>query len=383
MVSHLFFMKKHLYYIISTITLFVLCGCNNTTVLKNEISIDIDHRDEISIFDLFSNIEIIRLETNDTSIIKYIDKLLVYNNNYYILDYRMSGILVFDAFGKLLYKIDNEGNGPNEYLNISDFYIYNDKLMFISAVDDRLHEYDLRGNFLSKSRLPEINGAYMYLKQMNNDTIAFWTYDYENRLKFYSKRQHRIFKESLPETDNIFNQFGTAVFPYHNYIVRPTDNRVLEIMPDCELSVGYNWNFGTQNNDAEKLKETTYFPTPKEAIDYAKKIYASEVINYFFGTAGGNSQYVYTQIMRKNKNISILYNKKTKKEYVFEKTTENANFFPLFWTEEYVIGYIPEIEEIGINDIIPDQILNEKNRAIKKGITEFNNPILIKYYFKK
>lgn len=333
-------------------------------------------------FELFSKIDIIQLETNDISLVRTIDKLVTYDNNYYILDYRMSRILVFDTHGKFLFKIDNKGNGPDQYLNISDFDIYNGKLMFISAIDGRLHEYNLRGIFLKKYRLPKIDGAFMYLKHLNKDTIAFWTFDYKNRLKFYSNTEKRIFKESLPETENIFNQFGTPVFPYSNYIVRTTDNRVLEIMPNCELSVGYNWNFGALNNNAEKLKDVTNFETPEKAFDYAKKIYASEVINYFFGSIGGNSQYLYAQIIRKNKNINIFYNKKTKQKYIFEKTTEGASIYPIYWNEDYIVG-IQVKSESGSNDVIPDKVLDEKNIAIKKCINEFNNPILVKYYFRE
>lgn len=379
-------MKKHLYYIISTITLFVLCGCNNTTILKNEISIDIDHRDEISIFDLFSNIEIIQLETNDTSIIKYIDKLLVFNDAYYIFDYSMAQILSFNKEGNFEFCIKNIGEGPDQYIKLSDFDIYNDSLSLISIIDKTLHMYDLKGNFIRRISLPKVKGNYKNIRYLNNDTIAFWTYDYDNRLKFFSKINNNIFKESMPEERNIYTSFSTPVFPYGNYIVKAFDNRVMEMSVNGELTLAYQWNFGSLNNDTDNLVKgpnSNDANSQTEMYEFARKIYSSEIVNYFFGLSGGNSQYVYTQIMRKNKNISILFNKKTKKEYVFEKTTENTNFFPLFWTEEYVIGYIPEIEEIGINDIIPDQILNEKNRAIKKGITEFNNPILIKYYFKK
>jgi len=89
-----------------------------------------------------------------------------------------------------------------------------------------------------------------------------------------------------------------------------------------------------------------------------------------------------TQIIRKNKILNVLHNKKLKKSYVFEKTKENARFFPIYWTEDYVIGKKLETDK-NLDGCLPDEILDEKSRAIKKGITEFDNTILIKYYFRK
>ncbi|MPM77335.1 hypothetical protein SDC9_124338 [bioreactor metagenome] len=124
------------------------------------------------------------------------------------------------------------------------------------------------------------------------------------------------------------------------------------------------------------------FKTQKEMINFSKKVFSSEVVNYIFVLHGGNLLYNYTQIYRKNKPVNIFYNKISKTTMVFEKTTEGVIIFPIYWTDEYAAGLIPESEN-SLNSALPDAILDEQNKTIKQHINEFDNPILIKYYFKK
>jgi hypothetical protein len=350
---------------------------------------DIDKRDPVSVFDIFHKIEIIPLETTDESLIRNIDKLIYYNNNFYILDYSAYKILVFDNRGNYLFKIDNRGQGPDQYIHIADFDIdrNGNKLTLISAVDAKLHEYDLNGRFLRQYTLPDIPGAYGEIKCTNTDTIAFWTYDYKNRLKFYSKKENRIFKESFPEEDNIFTKSPAFPENKYNYLTRAIDNRILKFSPVDDMVTVYTWDFGDLNIDYKSLN---YQKEGRSDIlrELFKKMYASEIVNYLFRITGENTDYLYTQVVRKNKYVNIFHDKKKQQAVVFEKTTENACFFPLYWTDDFVIGYqyrpegvpIPYME---LDEIIPDAILDNENIERKNRHNEFDNPLLIKYYFKK
>ena len=106
--------------------IFCLCliSCSDKTETKDVISVDLEDISQPSIYDIFSDISVIPLETTTESLIKNISKVQYYKSRYYILDSRpFYRILVFDSAGKYLYKIDNRGNGPHEYIDISDFYI--------------------------------------------------------------------------------------------------------------------------------------------------------------------------------------------------------------------------------------------------------------------
>jgi hypothetical protein len=381
-------MKHNIFILVFIFTLYTLYGCkeqNGKMETGSVIRMDIDKRDHISVFDIFRKIEIIPLETTDESLIKSIDKLIYYDHNIYILDYDRYKIFVFDSLGHYLFKFDDRGQGPEEYHHIADFDINEKerKLVLLSAVDAKLHEYSLNGQFLQRYNLPDITGAYAEIKCINTDTLAFWTYDYANRLKFYDKKENKIFKESFPEENNIFTK--STAFPEnkYNYLTRIIDNRIFKISSTDDMTTVYTWDFGNLNIDYKSLnyQKEGHSDVLRELF---KKMYASEIINYLFWTTGENSDYLYTQVIRKNKYINIFYNKKTQRPVVFEKTTENAYFLPLYWTDDFVIGWqYQPLPDMDLDEVIPDAILDDENIERKKRHNEFDNPLLIKYYFKK
>ena len=379
--------NKFTYFIFLLFFSLFSCKKNNSTFNEELIHADIDRMDEISIFDIFNKVEIIPLETIDESLIKEVQKVIHYHDNYFILDYSGQKIFSFDNSGNFRFKIDNRGQGPEQYLHIGDFDInqIDNKLLFVSVVDAKLHEYDLNGNFLYRYDLPDNFRNCRELKCINADTIAFWTFDFENRLKFYSKKNNCLLKECFPEKDIFFNS-QNLTFPSCNnsYFTKAVDNNIYEILQNGEISIKYIWDFGYLNIDSDKLEERRY--GGDEAREFVKKIFSSEVINYFFTTFSSNSAYVYTQLIRKNKFINILYNKSDKQVFVFEKTKEQAYFYPVYLTDDFVIGYVPEhlpLRETEINKIVPDMILNQENINKKNNLNIEDNPILIKYYFRK
>jgi hypothetical protein len=359
----------------------IISSCSPEKKEIENIRVDIDRIQKISFFDIFSRATIIPLETSERSLIRDIRKVIPFNDKFYILDYPNAEILFFDESGRFLHKISDRGNGPNQYINISDFDIdlSRDILICLSPVNNTMYEYDLSGNFLRKYKLPNISGAYNGLKYLTPDTIVYWTFDYSNRIKFYSKNKECIIKETFPEVENIANNFTPFVFPYANYLCRSASNTVYEITDNAEIIGKYNWDFPGINNSKRQIKKMEEIPS-NEIRNVTSKILNSEIINYLFSLQGGTTQYYYTQIWRKGRRVNIFHDKINNNNYVFERTEEDARFYPLFWHEDYVIGF--HCEDLGnIDETIPDTILDKRNIGIKEKIGKYDNPILIKYHF--
>ncbi len=193
----------------------------------NTISINIEKKNQISMLKIFDHIELVPLETKQESLITGILKLRVFKDKYYILDRKLPIIFIFDLSGNYISKIDKQGNDPEGYINISDFEIdsLNNKLSLLSSSNNTMLDFDLKGNFLKRYSLPKINGAYMQFNFINKDIIVYWTFDCENRIKFYSISKNKIIKESFPENRNKFNDF-LLIFPSGNFFCRPTSNMV-------------------------------------------------------------------------------------------------------------------------------------------------------------
>ena len=96
--------------------LFIVSVLSCSSVAEKEeatVSIDLDN--------ISTRMEIIPLETNDSSLISSVSKIVHRNNRYYILDKEMDRIVAFDDQGKFLNLINKKGNGPGEYTGLSDF----------------------------------------------------------------------------------------------------------------------------------------------------------------------------------------------------------------------------------------------------------------------
>ena len=107
-----------------SLLLFVLCFtmCNPKQQTDElTIFVDLDNPVEASLFDYFSSIELLPLETSPDVLVTGVSKIVIHKGNYYVLDMPQCIIFVFDKAGKYLLKIDKKGQGPGEYNFITDF----------------------------------------------------------------------------------------------------------------------------------------------------------------------------------------------------------------------------------------------------------------------
>jgi hypothetical protein len=139
-------------------------GYEITAISSNEnlFAVDFDNlmvKDNIFISDYFSSVDIIELESNETSFIGKINKLVNYKDMLFILDRTHSkGIYIFNSEGHFLRKIGRRGDGPGEYINISDFTI--DRIRNIIYILDnqkqQINWYDIdSGEFINSIRIQD------------------------------------------------------------------------------------------------------------------------------------------------------------------------------------------------------------------------------------
>ncbi|MPM75836.1 hypothetical protein SDC9_122830 [bioreactor metagenome] len=91
--------------------------------LRHIVDIDkIDKSQAVLLSTLFKRVKTIILESTENSIIGRINSLQTYKDLIIIMDKTISkGIFVFDKSGKFLYKIGDNGQGPGEFVEISDY----------------------------------------------------------------------------------------------------------------------------------------------------------------------------------------------------------------------------------------------------------------------
>ena len=112
------------------------------------VDIDVDFSKQAIELNYFCTIEsIVQLDSNQ--IVGEISKLLVHNNNLFIMDKTSKSFFCFDTLGKLKWKYDKVGAGPEDLMQFSDFHFRNNNIFLFSNTGGKIVQLDSNGHFLN------------------------------------------------------------------------------------------------------------------------------------------------------------------------------------------------------------------------------------------
>lgn len=356
--------------------------CNTANHTSSSIYIDLDSSKDVSIFDIFSKIEMIPLETNNECLIGGINKVIQYDSNYYLLDKKQNCIYIFDQNGKFIHNIKRVGRGPGEYLYVYDFVIneYNQTLELLDPFG-KLIIFDLDGTHKESINLPHPPAAYHKFILLNQDSILFFTNSDKvntNLLYAYSRSSHKIIKEFYTDSHSrIGNKL--PLFSWNNtvYLSMPMENTILQIQ-NTQATPAYTWDFGKYNY---KFQNKDVPIENQEKAKFYQAIGSSFPMSYTHILNLQNEQYLYCLLLHLDQKKHIFYDKKEKSARVFEKTTENISLIPYFMNNEIMIG-VEQPNSATYKQIINANIIDKKNQDQISLVEEDSNPVLVKYTFK-
>jgi hypothetical protein len=365
----------------------ILFACQQTTIKKNSdvaIPIDLERDDKVSVYDIFSEVEVIPLETNKESAFHYpFDKFFVYDDKeYYILDKREESIFVFGKDGAFVRKINKNGVGPDEYRGISDFDInrFTGNLE-IFAPWGQLVSYDSTGENHIKTML--IKDIIHHASNLTQDiVVCFMKVRSKNQMFFFSRSKKKIIAEcfSRPEfvyTKTVFHHTDSPFYVYNNnvYFYDAANGDIFAIdTVEMMLKPRYQWDFGKHNFDVSLLPDDRDSQYYMEFLHYGNTKYA-----FSFILNAENDNYVITRFRFQNKHRTIIYNKHTKNYLFFHEFIEGFQCCPIFLTNEYMYAILsPDYLSLIVNE----KGLDEENRKKLNQIQQDDNCVVIKYKFK-
>lgn len=173
-----------------TITLFlsIIISCSSsskkidtsTISENNELYIvnidDTAIEDYIYLSSFFKDVETIILETNDDCLIGEVNSLRVLDNYIIVTDRKIANsIFIFDKKGNFLHKIGQIGQGPGEYINISDSSIDFEKneIYLLDFASDEVLKYNISsGEFIKSIYLNNSDYDNFYIQYINNKIYA-------------------------------------------------------------------------------------------------------------------------------------------------------------------------------------------------------------------
>ena len=365
-------LKKIICNVCSLITLGTcLTSCTQGCDKFETITIDIDNHRYVTKDDIIEKVDFIRLETTEDNIISHVSYLHFYKDKVIVTDnYKANAIFVFNKDGKFLNRISNYGNGPHEYLDITDVDVTPGGLIVIKDnVKDVLLFFDTDGNFVKERE--DIEGG-MELAFIDEHSIAFDTFtshaptkekfkgaslavcDGDNNIQY-------LFGENIAE-ENVFNvRRPKCLYRYGNktYFAPHWDKNIYEVTTDSIIA-----KYRIEFKPDDVLNYT--FRTNQEFEDLIKKH------PFFNGSFIEMKDYTLLKYSSNEENsLCILYSHKDKKTYTIRNYHDN----PLY-------AYLQKPNTLYKNNTIAEvrhaiHVFGNKHRIESTlGKTEFTNKLL-------
>ncbi len=372
------------------LVLWILTGCvGQKQNSEDEVSnLDIPLRKtnyEVMMSTFVDSISYIPLETKDECLIGSIDKIIVTDNYYYIVDKTISySVFCFDKSGKFIHKLSNRGVGSGEYMRINDVDIYKDNVYIWDCSLQKLFIFDHSGRFIEERKFDYMAESFSVL---DDSWIVFYA-DYKDNGKYSCNNSYPnvLFvniDNKQTKSDLFFDSRmsfpGIMSSPFNfvsnGNLVTSLNDTIYQALPSVTLKRKYVVRFGEQNQKAkkdyiEKLRtETVDLYQGRELRKNVPYVYAFlETPSYSF-LKYNLGDYYYWGIINHKESDAYVESSGYKKMNVVNDMDSIAIFMPLVTYKNAVYSYRS-----------PDGIIS--GEAFKKHIEPDDNPIIVKFELK-
>jgi hypothetical protein len=351
----------------------LLFGCkhtsNNEIISEGSIVIDININENsvLKYSDIFDSIRFIRLETQDSSLVGRIKKIIAIEDKFVVLDASIAKmVFVFDSNGKFLNRIGAIGGGTEEYDCPDDISYdkYNDEILVWCYNKQSILKFKIDGTFSKRIQTAWWASA---MSIMNRNAYLLYLNNISQK-KGYNNYQIAIINEDgkisgqlLQQSENIKHLSSIGLFSSYNDEVLFTQeyrNEILTIDND-EIKIKYYSNFHEHNIPLSALENVTSKKLTQIIMDRG---YA------FNSNCLETSSHVILQFVYKRMIFDCYYSKETKTSkissiYVNDIYALCPNKMFMFINDDSLISFVEPQSFIEFNDIV--KFLNKDRNNIK------------------
>lgn len=337
---------------------------------------------EVSILDVFDRLEVIPLETTDSNLLIWPDKVLIENGKIGIFDAKHPTLFVFDENGKFLRKIGRKGNGPGEYREVYDVIIEPESGNFqMISPFGSIFSYTPDGDFIERIRLPE-RANYQAFENLG-DCYLTWSspMEGERAISIISKKTKQLVSELYEGNQNLGSLYPRKFYEYKNemFFFDCFHREVYKVTKDS-LILSFQWDFGKDNYDIAACGYTN--KTTDRPIDGKKMLrdLRDFTIPYIISKQDQTDAFYYAELVYgfvPTGDCHLFKMKSDDKVFVFKKTKEGIGLNPLLFAQDYMVC-LASSEELECYK----GVLNEEELLKIANRGEEDNPCLIKYYYK-
>jgi hypothetical protein len=372
-----------------------LCSCKSTSHEESAvktISVDFSKmKDSGKEKDLFSSYKIVPLETNDSCLIGEITKVVLWQDRIFILDfYKTVSVFIFDSSGKWINTISRRGQGPDEYVNLTDIFFDEEAqlLCLVCRSNQKLMLFDKNGQLKKQEKLPNIWFFFMettlkgYVACANNTSTPplYNSNIYTLSSDFEIKSEHfEIPKEW--ESKALGSTTTFAKFKSNIYYFPQLNNMIYKISNDSVYEF-YKYDFGKYNFPEEWKRSEAFFPSNGHNQNLDRYIHKLE----YFAETDNN---IFLIVLFEGSLKLVTYSKKdetARATLLLDNPFIDIEFGSVCALTETC--FIAQIEARWIIHSIEyakehndQKTLDALKMAIPGDIIEDDNPVLCIYYF--
>ena len=373
-----------------TVVCQILISCTNSSsvnkILRDEnvaIKVDLKSISDNSIYDYFSKIEIIPLETTKESILNpSFLKLLVFEDYIYVGDYKNNSVCIFNKNGKFIKRVDKLGRGPGEYFSLSDYIINKTtRRLELLAPNGNVYSYDLLGDvFYEQFSLPaDILSVYSF-QNITDDLYVFFSIFGDKQLIFFSKNKSSVLKVMKVKPEFLLTKttMHFSITPFYEFagdvMYFEGDNGNLFSVDTTNISIKpkLQFDFGKYNFDYTLLSPNE---THEYYIKYSRTASTKYVIEIF--PFGETNEFIIANYKFKNAIYTLFYSKASKSVKIFSKTKEGLIFTPSRASNDSAMFFYSTPNRL--RKYVNEKVLDIDNINKLNQITENDNIVVIKY----
>ncbi len=401
--------KAYQFQIIMWISGIVLFSCSSDDYPS---SIDLSKNQTVSVFDVFSDVKAIQLETSEYFLINQIRRIVYYDDRYYILDERSQQIFCFDKYGQFVFKIDSQGKGPGEYHLITDIAIdqNNNQLIVLDPVVQRVHFFDLEGGFLSSRNIKDDKVLALNRVYPMGDTLLLLISITDENLLFYSLKEDKIvysnYAYDVPSTLHAFAPRDNVYFFDNEIYFSPPLSSGIVNLTKIYPEPYFTWHFGPDNNSDRQisrlLEEIKTKQNMRENISFPyQTVGKNKILHHYILKSFENGRFRIAAVEFDDDFKFVVIDKKMDKTLIFNSLNEDIRLpYQYMQSDRAIAFYTPEfepreismIEREGLQDYVfkrnhllyTPEILHEDCRKILENHDPMkDNPYLVIYTFKQ
>ena len=332
---------------------------------------------------LFSRMEAIPLETNDSCLLMHVAKVVSYDDSLYVFDDRRPALYVFGANGCFVRQISGIGQGPGEYTSLVDFAIDRGrKEIVLLAPFGYCLVFGMNGGYMREVTLP-VKPNYQSLAVLSDGNYALWSCVESEEEGITVADTAGDYQTGYWHNDRILD--SQQLKPFYEYdgkvfFATAFTHPVYEVATDT-LRPSYLWDFGGQNVDAHRLEPYLEIENPSERNNRLLRALEAGTLPFLKEAHYENNRYRYVALRPgfgpDRPWINVFYDKQKGKTFVFEDVREGFPVRPLQLTDTYVLSLLQATDMHHLKDILPAE-----EYAKLSALDEESNPCLLRMYFK-